>query len=107
MPRFTKKHQVPTDPYEFEMIKKNVDKVRSRRYISRGTVLSLTDLLYVPKGKYDIIMVCDKTVSELNYELWSPTFWMPSVDNVLGVATRLSWFGYIDVAEMFHNYKMS
>ena len=45
LPRFTKKQQIPIDPTEFEMIKKKVDKVRSRRYIYGVTVLSLTAFL--------------------------------------------------------------
>ena len=31
---------------------------------------------------------------------------MPSVDNVLGVATHSSWFGDMYAVDMFHNYKM-
>ena len=88
------------------MIKKNIDKVRSRRCIAGGTVLSLTDFFYVPKGKDNIRLVYDLTASGLNDDLWAPVFCMPLVDNVLDVATHLSWFGDIDAAEIFHNYKM-
>ena len=70
------------------MIKKNVDKVRSRRYISRDTVISLTYFFYVPKGENDIRLVYDLTASGLNDALWAPIFCMPSVDNVLTVATH-------------------
>ena len=69
------------------MIKKKVDKVRSRSYISGGTVLSLTALFYVPKIEDDIIMVYYLTALGLNDELWDPTFCMPLVDNELDVAT--------------------
>ena len=31
---------------------------------------------------------------------------MPSIDNVLDVATNLSLFRNIDTSEMFHNYNM-
>ena len=88
------------------MIKKKVDKVRSRRYIAGDTVLRLTALFYFPKGEDDIRMVYNITALVLNYALWYPKFWMPSVDNVLDVATHSSWFRDIDVAEMFHNYNM-
>ena len=70
------------------MIKKNVDKVRSRRYISRGTVISLKAFFYVPKGEDDTRLVYDLTASGLNGALWDPTFWMPLVENVLDVATN-------------------
>ena len=74
------------------MIKKKVDKVRSRRYISGVAVLSLTALFYVPKGDDDIRLVCDLTALGLNDALWAPTFWMMLVDNVLSVFTKFSWF---------------
>ena len=45
--------------------------------------------------------------SGMNYSLCASIFWMPLVDNVLGVATIFSWFVDIYVAEIFHKYKMS
>ena len=88
------------------MIKKNIDKVRSRRCIAGGTVLSLTDFFYVPKGKDNIRLVYDLTASGLNDDLWASIFWILLVYNALDVATHSSWFGDIDVAEMFYNYKI-
>ena len=32
---------------------------------------------------------------------------MPSVENVIYTYTHSSWFGDVDSAEMFHNYKVS
>ena len=104
---FTKKQRVTKDPAEFEMTKKKEYQVRSRRYIYGGTVLSLTDLFYVPKGQDDIRLVYDLTVSVLNDEFWAPTCWMPLVDNIIDVYTHLQWFRDIYAADMFHNYKMS
>ena len=89
--RSTKKQLVSTDPAEFETSRKMVDKVRSRHYIAGGTVLILTASFYVLKGEYDIRLVYDITASVLNDDLWVPIFLMPSVDNVLDVATRFSW----------------
>ena len=70
------------------MIKRKVDKVRIRRYIAGGAVLSLIALFYVTNGEGDIILVYDLTASGLNGALWDPTFWMPLVENVLDVATN-------------------
>ena len=42
----------------------------------------------------------------MNEALWAPSCWMPSVDNVLDVATHKLWFSNIDAGEMFLNYKM-
>ena len=106
MPRFAKKQWVPTDPSEFEMIKKKSDKFRSRRYIYGGTVLILIALFYVPKGEYDTRLVYYLTASGLKDALWNPTFWMTLVENVLDMYNHSSWFKYMDAAEMFHNYKM-
>ena len=105
--RFTKNKQVTTDPTEFEMINKKVDKVRSRHCIAGGKELSLTDFVYIPMGEDDIILVYYLTASGLNDALWTPTFWMPLLENILDVATNSSWFRDMDAAEMFHNYKMS
>ena len=42
----------------------------------------------------------------VNDALWEPIFWIPSVENVLDVATHYLQFGEIDAAEMFHKYKI-
>ena len=82
------KQWVPTDPAEFEMINKKVYKVRSRRYISGGTLLILIYFVYVLKGKYDIMLVYDLTPLVLSDAFWDPTFGVLSVDNFLDVATH-------------------
>ena len=66
LPRFTKKQRIPTDSAEFEMIKKKIDKVQSRRYIDGGTVLSLTALFYVPNREDDTRKVYDLTALRMN-----------------------------------------
>ena len=42
---------------KFEMINKKVDKVRIRRYIDGGTVLSLNAFFYVSEGEDDTRLV--------------------------------------------------
>ena len=71
--RFTKKQRVTTYQDGFEMIKKKVDKVQSRRYIDGGTLISLTAFFYVPKGEDDIRLVYDLTYSGLNAAFFAPT----------------------------------
>ena len=51
--QFTKKQQMPVDKLEFYMVKKKIEKVKNRRYITIGTVLSLTTFFNVPKGDSD------------------------------------------------------
>ena len=51
-------------------------------------------------------MVYDLTASGLNAAIWSPTFWLPQVANVLDCAQHDSWFGDIDAGDMFLNYPL-
>ena len=51
---FTKKQRMPVDESECEMVKMKIEKVKHRRYITSGTVLSLTSFFHVPKGDSDI-----------------------------------------------------
>ena len=92
---------------EFDMVKKKIEKVRNRRYITSGTVLSLTTFFHIPKGDNNIRLVYRISVCGMNEALWSTKLWMPSVENVLDTAIHSSWFGDVDSSEMFHNYKLS
>ena len=104
---FTKKQRMPVDESECEMVKMKIEKVKHRRYITSGTVLSPTIFFHVTKGDSDICLVYDLIACGLNEDLWGTKLWMPSVEDVLDTATHSSWFGNMDSAEMFHNYKMS
>ena len=106
LPRYTRKQRLPVDAMERSLLIAKVEKVRSKGYITDGLVKSLTSFFAVPKGDSDIRVVYDLTACGLNEALWAPSFWMPTVDNVLDVATHKSWFSDIDAAEMFLNYKM-
>ena len=64
------------------MVKKKIEKVHNRRYITSGTVLSLTTLLHVHKGYSDIRLVYDLTYCGLNEALCAPKLWMTYVENV-------------------------
>ena len=104
LPKNKLKQTLPRDPSLVEKIKSKIAKVRSRRYISSGLVLSLTNFFQVPKGVDDIRMVYDLTKCGLNAALWAPSFWMPTVDNVVDCVTDTGWFGDVDAGEMFLNY---
>ena len=104
LPSFKRKQTMPKDPSTFDMVLDKISKVRSRRYIAAGLVLSLTSFFPVPKGDDDIRMVYDLTACGLNAALWAPSFWMPTITDVLDCATATSWFGDIDAGEMFLNY---
>ena len=101
---FKRAQRMPSDPSIASRIMAKVNKVRLRLYIAVGLVLSLTAYFHVPKGDDDIRMVYDLTASGLNDALWAPSFWMPTVQDVLDCATHTSWYGDVDAGEMFLNY---
>ena len=107
LPRITKEKRMPVYELECDMVKKKIENVRNRQYITSGTVLGLTRFFHVPKGDSDIRLVYDIKACGLNEALWDPKSWMPSADNVLDTASHSSWFDNVDSAEMFHNYTLS
>ena len=106
----TKKPQrMPKDPNIVALMVEKISKVLSRGYISslfNGSIESLTHYFAVPKGDDDIRMVYDLTASGLNDALWAPRFWMPTMLNVIDCATDASWYGDVDVGEMFLNFPL-
>ena len=104
LPTFKKAQKLPRDKNIVERITEKIHKVRLRGYIAAGLVLSLTSFFHVPKGEDDIRLVYDLTACGLNDALWAPSFWMPTIMNVLDCATSDAWFGDVDAGEMFLNY---
>jgi len=60
----------------------------------------------VPKAKVDIRVVYDATQCGLNDVLWAPNFFLPTVDSILRNASSATWFGDINLGEMFLNYAL-
>ena len=104
LPKFKRKQTMPKDPSIFDQVVEKISKVRSQRYITAGLVLSLTSFFQVPKGEDDIRTAYDLTMCGLYATLWAPSFWMPTITDVLDCATVTSWFGDINAGEMFINY---
>ena len=104
LPHFFQRQKWPGDAAQGEKMKEKVGKVRARRYISPGEVNSLTGFFAVPKGDDDIRIVYDATACGLNEALWAPGFFLPTIDSVLRNASKESWYGDIDLGEMFLNY---
>jgi hypothetical protein len=61
-------------------------KVRKRRYVEPGEVLSLTSFFAVLKGVMDIPMVYDGTKLGLNDNIWVPRFPLPTINTHLRAA---------------------
>jgi hypothetical protein len=104
LPTFWGRQRWPTDEKERSQLKEKIGKVLSRRYVSEGYVSSLTGFFAVPKGTDDIRVVYDATRSGLNDAIWAPNFFLPTIDSVLSRADENTYFGDIDVGEMFLNY---
>jgi hypothetical protein len=117
LPSYHAPQQFPSDPIQKERMRQKLakvcgtrkncndyDYVNHRGYIGDGLVSSRTNCFAVDKGEHDIRMVYDASKSQLNAALWAPNFMMPNIDSVLNNATLSSWFGDIDLGEMFLNY---
>ncbi|GFH53884.1 hypothetical protein CTEN210_10360 [Chaetoceros tenuissimus] len=103
-PVYWKKSRWPEDDKQLEAMRKKIKKVADRGYIKDGEVDSLISFFAVPKGEEDIRMVYDATKCGLNEVIWSPNFFLPTVATVVRSATPDTFFGDIDLGEMFLNY---
>ena len=104
LPEYWAKQRWPENQSEREQLKKKLHKPVSKNYITRGFVKSLISFFAVLKGETDIRIVYDATKSGLNESIWAPNFFLPTVDSVLRNADSDTWYGDIDLGEMFLNY---
>ena len=51
-------------------------------------------------------MVYNAIKCSLNDALWAPNFFLPIVDSILHNSLSATWFGDIDLGEMFLNYAL-
>ena len=101
LPKFKRPQRAaPTDEMMAQMQNK-VNKVRKRRYIEEGKVISLTHMFPVPKGLADIRMVYNGTSSGLNAVLFAPHFGLPTLFNTMRALLGGYYQADLDVAEMF------
>jgi hypothetical protein len=88
------------------MVQAKLHTVRQRRYVCSGTVKSLTSYFSVPKGDKDIRLVYDASKSGLNSHLWSLSFHLPTVDDLVRMMSSETWMGDLNLGEMFHNFPL-
>ena len=114
LPSYWAKQRFPDDFTKQQQMRQKLSKVceslvhplsydEHRAYIASGYIASLTGCFGVPKVD-DIRLVYDASKSKLNDALWAPNFMLPDIDSVLNNCTLTSWFGDIDLGEMFLNY---
>ena len=112
LPSYWAKQRFPDDFTKQQQMRQKLSKVceslihplsydEHRAYIASGYIASLTGCFGVPKVD-DIRLVYDASKSK--FALWAPNFMLPDIDSVLNNCTLTSWFGDIDLGEMFLNY---
>ena len=104
LPQYHAQQRWPKEEDKREKLRVKVAKPVIRGYISDGYVKSLTGFFQVPKGEDDIRVVYDASKSGLNEALWAPNFFLPTVDTVLRSSGLTTFYGDIDLGEMFLNY---
>ena len=106
MPNYWKRQQWPDEEHSINKLRSKLSNVRMKKYVQPGFVKSLTSYFAVPKAETDVRIVYDGTACGLNDGLWAPNFMLPTVDSVLRNASSSTWFGDIDLGEMFLNYPL-
>ena len=106
MPKYWKRQQWPEEDHAIKKLRSKLSNVRMKKYIQPGFVKSLTSYFAVPKAETDVRVVYDGTACGLNDALWAPNFMLPTVDSILRNASSSTWFGDIDLGEMFLNYPL-
>ena len=104
LPAYSKPQRLSKDKVTRERVITKVNGVRSHGYINTGGVKSTTGFFDVPKGDSDIRVVYDTTKCGLNAVLWTPNFFLPTIDSIPHNADDDTWFGDIDLGKMFLNY---
>jgi hypothetical protein len=89
-----------------DLMRKKLEKIMDRRYITPGLVKSLTSFFAVPKGESDVRMVFNGTESGLNESIWVPGFGLPTARTHLRAVDENTFMGDVDVGEMFLNFHL-
>jgi hypothetical protein len=106
LPNYSKKQKVSKEKHIRMKEQEKVQKVRGRRYIVKGKVISITSFFSVPKGKWDIRMVYNGTSCGLNDSVYAPWFALPTVDSHLRAVDIGTYMADCDIGEMFLNFML-
>jgi hypothetical protein len=106
LPSYWKPQSWPNCPQQREQLKTKLNVPRAKRYIVVSYVKSKTGFFAVAKGENDIRIVYDASKCGLNDALWCPSFFLPTIDSILRNADSGTWFGDIDLGEMFLNFML-
>jgi hypothetical protein len=83
---------------------KKLAKVCKREYIARGFVESLMAFFEVPKGKDNICLVYNGSISGLHITIWVSRFFLPTIRMHLRAVNGNTHMTDVDTGEMFLNF---
>jgi len=106
LPRYRRPQPFEKDKVVREKVASKLSAVRSRKYLRKDEVRSLTSFFSVPKGDQDICMVYDASKSSLNKSLWAANFGLPTVETLCRSVDPTCWMGDLDIGEMFLNFPL-
>ena len=91
-----------------ERTKEKIAKVLHRRYLTPpvAPIKSYIKFFAVPKGEDDVRLVYDATANGLNECVWSPSFWLPTIDTLVRGLDENSWMTDRDIGDMFLNFQL-
>ena len=104
LPAYTRRQPPFASTEERQLVASKVNKVRERRYIEPGRVVSLTPMFHVPKPPKDVRMVYDGTKSRLNDAVWAPHFGLATMRCTLRSLLPGYYQCDMDSGEMFLNF---
>jgi hypothetical protein len=90
------------------VLRSKVGKVIKRGYLfgSGIRLRSLIRYFAVPKTDSDYRIVYDATANGLNEAVWSPSFWLPTVETLVRYVDADSWMIDRDIGDMFLNFPL-
>jgi len=91
-----KRQSDPRDTTTPEAMKKKLQSVRDKGYITPGHVTNLTHVFPVDKADSDIRLVYNCTRSLVNDALWAPMFALPTIEAVLRAMESDTWGADLD-----------
>ena len=91
-----------------ELTRAKIAKVLHRRYLRPppSSIKSFIKFFAVPKGEDDVRLVYDATANGLNECVWSPSFWLPTLDTLVRGLDENSWMTDRDIGDMFLNFQL-
>jgi hypothetical protein len=104
----TRRPQPQPTPAAAAVLQVKLTKMIQKRYIVEpdSSPASIIKYFAVPKGEGDARVVYDAGANGLNDCVWSPSFFLPTVDSLLRIVDHSSYMEDRDIGEMFLNFEL-